>query len=264
MTTDFKNIAIQEANGVANIVLTQPSPKNSLSIATLKELYTAFTSYQGRDDIRSLIISGKDGVCSAGADLTDSNSYTDKSLLHRRRLAKLGASVCEALEKLEQITFAAIEGHCIGGGLALSLACDFRVMAKSSYVCLPEVKYGMSMGWGALPRLVALAGPAQAKRLVIFGEALGATDAVKAGLADDCVDDGQAVSVAQEWAHKVTGLPPISVQMTKEAINAIALAGTAAHTYMEHDQFLLTLASRDLQEGIAAFLQKRTPSFSGE
>jgi enoyl-CoA hydratase len=128
---------------------------------------------------------------------------------------------------------------------------------------LPEVPLGMNMSWRSLPRLTTLVGPARAKRFTIFGEAADAETLLAWGLVDELVGAGAAEVAAQRWAQKVAALPPLPVRMAKEAINATANANHHASSFMDRDQFLLTMGSDDLQEGVSAFLGKRAPSFKG-
>jgi enoyl-CoA hydratase len=114
-----------------------------------------------------------------------------------------------------------------------------------------------------LPRIVSLMGSSRAKRWVMFGEALSGEAALAAGLADEVVEDGGALAAARAWAKRVCALPPVSVRMTKEAINAIAGATAFSSIYMDRDQYLLASKSEDYREGILAFREKRSPKFTG-
>ncbi len=129
---------------------------------------------------------------------------------------------------------------------------------------LPEVPLGINMSWRSLPRIAALVGPARAKRFVMFGEAASAATCLDWGFCDEVVVDGEALAAAQTWAAKLAALPPLPVRMTKEAIDAVTKAGHHAATFMDRDQFLLTSRSSDFQEGVAAFLEKRSPKFTGD
>lgn len=129
---------------------------------------------------------------------------------------------------------------------------------------LPEVSLGINMSWRSVPGLVSLTGPARAKRFVIFGEAADAEACVAWGLADELAPTGMAYARAREWAAQVSALPPLPVRMTKEAVNATAGANYYAASFMDRDQFLLTLNSKDFEEGVSAFFEKRKPRFTGE
>jgi enoyl-CoA hydratase/carnithine racemase len=208
-----------------------------------------------RPDILAIILTGEARGFSAGADLGGVKARGEApSLLQIREQIALGPDMCRAWEDIEAITIAAIEGYCIGGGCALAVACDFRILGDGAYFRLPEVPLGINMSWQSVPRLASLAGPSRAKRFIIFGEAADAAT---------CLDWGQALEVALIWARKVAALPPLPVRMTKEAVNASVNANHLATSIMDRDQYLLTVRSEDFQEGVAAFFEKRSGVFTG-
>jgi len=204
-------------------------------------------------------------VFSAGADLSDPALIARAAapLLERREMMRIGPDMCDAWEALDQVTIAAVEGFCLGGALALALACDFRIAAAGAHFRLPEIPLGMNMSWHAQPRLVNLIGPARAKQLVIFGEKVSARGALAWGLIEEAVADGGALAAAMDWARRVAGLPPLSVRMAKRAITQIATALNPLGTFMDGDQYALAALSGDHREALAAFFEKRPPRFTG-
>ena len=183
-------------------------------------------------------------------------------MLALRETVMAGPDMCRAWEEIEAVTIAAIEGYCIGGGCALSVACDFRVLGEGAYMRLPEVPLGINMSWRSIPRIVALIGPARAKRFVMFGKPADAKTCLAWGFADEIAPRGGALTTAQAWARDVAKLPPLPVRMTKEAINATVAAHSSI--YMDRDQLLLTSRTADFREGVAAFVEKRDPIFRGD
>ena len=172
--------------------------------------------------------------------------------------------MCDAWEHLEQVTICAVEGFCIGGGSALAASCDIRVAGRSAYFRLPEVPLGMNMSWHSNPRLVNLMGPARTKLFVILGEKLMAPEAFDWGLVEYVVDDGAALVQASNLAQKFADLPPVALRMSKQSIDMAAKALNSAVTFMDRDQFALAATSKDQQEAVSAFLEKRKPNFTGE
>ncbi|NDF46324.1 MAG: enoyl-CoA hydratase/isomerase family protein, partial [Betaproteobacteria bacterium] len=136
---------------------------------------------------------------------------TEKPLIERREIASLGFRTCQAWESMPQIVIAAIEGYAVGGGLALSLACDWRVLARNAFVSLPEIALGIPLTWGTIPRLNALLGPAKTKRLTILCERIGAQEAYDIGLVDWLSEQAEALKLAREIAQQVL-TKPASVQ----------------------------------------------------
>ncbi|MBV9420895.1 MAG: enoyl-CoA hydratase/isomerase family protein, partial [Alphaproteobacteria bacterium] len=179
------------------------------------------------------------------------------------QMVRIGPELWDAWEKVEQVTILAIEKYCIGGGGALAAACDFRVMARDAHMRLPEIPLGMNMSWHAVPRLVSLIGPSRTKQFVIFGERVEADEALRWGLADEVVPDGDALAAAKRWAAKIAKLPPNAVRMSKQGVNAAANALHASTTFMDLDQYALATTSEDYREAIKAFLEKREPKFTG-
>src|SRR5690606_13148142 len=171
---------------VATVRFDRGDSINALSVQVLRDLTQVARVL--RDDVQiSAVILAGGKVFTGGADLTDPTiqQRAAASLLERREMLRAGPDMCDAWEALDQVTIVAIEGFCIGGGLALSVSCDFRVMGKSAYFRLPEIPLGMNMSWHTQPRVLNLVGPSRAKQLTIFGEKVDAETAEKWGLADE-------------------------------------------------------------------------------
>ena len=239
---------------------------NPLSYQTLKELTQTARSFQDRHEISVVVLTGRERIFTAGSDLKDPENARlfSASISDKRQAAALGAQMCRSWESMPQVTIAAIEGYCLGGGVSLAVSCDFRVLGKNALLSVPELKLGMNMSWQTLPRLTNLVGPARAKRIVLLAEMIPADQALAWGLADWVVDEGQALQEALALAEKVAAQPPIPVAMTKEAINAQATALNHVASYMDYDQFTLTTLTQDHLEGISAFAEGRKPDFKGD
>lgn len=260
----WRRIRVARQGEVVEVALARTEARNALNGELMEELTEAARLLRLRTDVRAVILTGAETYFSAGADLSASEARVAQTLIESRRAVMAGPDMCRAWEEIEAVTIVAMEGYCIGGAAALAVACDFRVMGEGAYLRLPEVPLGMNMSWRTLPRLVALAGPAKAKRFVMFGEPADAKTCLAWGLADEVAETGGALAAARAWAAKVSALPPLPVRMTKEAVNAIAAATAQASIYMDRDQYLLATRSADFREGVAAFREKRPGKFTGE
>jgi enoyl-CoA hydratase len=257
-------VTIAREGAIATVTMDRGDGRNALSRQLMLELTEAARSFADDLETHAVILTGK-GAFSAGADLKDPamSRRAANGLLERRHMVKVGPDLCEAWEKIEQVTICAIEKYAIGGAVALAAACDFRIVGRSAAMRLPEIPLGMNMSWHAVPRLVSLMGPARAKRFVIFGADMNADEALAAGLADEIASDGETSAAARRWAKKIAKLPPNAVRMTKQAVNATANALHRATTFMDADQYVATTTSEDFREAMKAFLEKREPNFTG-
>ena len=257
-------ITIRRTGRVAIVRFDRGDRVNALSARLLRDL--AATARLLRDDVTtSAIVLAGGKAFTGGADLADPEmaKRASASLLERREMLRAGPDMCDAWEALDQVTIAAIEGFCIGGGVALAVACDFRIAARGAHFRLPEIPLGMNMSWHTQPRMVNLIGPSRAKQLTIFGERVDAEQAGRWGLVDEVCDDSRALETALRWAEKVAALPPVSVRMAKRGITQAATALNAAVTFMDADQFALAATGEDHREAVSAFLEKRPPNFTG-
>jgi len=207
----------------------------------------------------TILVTGAGGHFSAGADLKDAKRWAnvEAPLLEQREIASLGYRMARAWEDIPQITICAIEGYAVGGGLALAVALDWRVIARDAFVSLPEISLGIPLTWGTLPRLVNLVGPARAKRLSILCERVSAYDAHAMGLVDEVCDSGKAAHTAERLAQGVLEKPRHSVRMTKESVNAYANLGAHQSSYMAHDQLGLAAASPESREAREGALKRK-------
>jgi enoyl-CoA hydratase/carnithine racemase len=263
---EWPDLIVSVDGPIAQVRLNRPTARNALSLALMRQLIEAAVWLRGSTEIQAVILAGAETYFSAGADLADPERTGGRvqTRLERRQAARLGPDMCAAWEALEQVTIAAIEGYCIGGGAALAVALDFRIAGEGAYLRLPEIALGMNMSWGALPRIVALVGPARAKRFAIFCEPCPAAEALAWGMLDEVAPVGGALAAARVWAGKVADLPPLAVRMTKEAITAQSGALFRATSAMDRDQWMLTSETKDFAEGGRAFVEKRKPVFKGD
>lgn len=263
---EYKYLKIEEEGSIAVVSISRPEKRNALSVDLLEELYSLARELGVRTDIMVIIMTGGVEFFSAGVDLTDPKimELFDAKLLKQRKMMEFGPKMCKAWEDVDQVTICAIEGFCIGGGVSIAASLDFRVMAESSYIRVPEVGLGLNMSWATIPRLVHLVGPARTKEIVILGENVRAKDAYEWGFAERLCPDGKAMDEAKRLAEKVAAKPPVPVAMTKQTVNALVTALDRTVSYMDTDQFILTIGSMDFKEGSSAFFEKRKPKFKGE
>ena len=257
-------LKISTKGRVASVVLNRPERRNAFSADLMREMIACAGELAARRDIDAVIVSGAGGVFSAGADLKDKTRWAGGApLLEQRETAGLGGRMARAWEELPQVTIAAIEGYAIGGGLALSAALDWRILARDAFVALPEIALGIPLTWGTLPRLVNLVGPARAKRLAILCERVQSADALAMGLVDEVCAPGKALATAALWANKVVDKPKHSVLMTKETVNAYASIGAHAVSHMAPDQLELAAGSPESRATRSAALRRRKKSRQG-
>ena len=177
-------LMLERTGARATVSLARADRRNALSAEIMRGLRDVALWLKNDIETHVVVLTGTP-VFSAGADLKDPDMRTDHlDKLSQRQALLLGPDMCAAWEALEQVTIAAIEGYCLGGGLALAVACDWRVCADNAALRLPEVPLGINMSWQANPRITALVGPARAKEITILGEDVAATTAFDWGLVD--------------------------------------------------------------------------------
>ena len=250
---------IQAKGGVWSVRLNRPQTRNAFSLELIRSLTQTAEQLRDEPGVRAVVLCAAGPHFSAGMDLAEvqKSDASKLSLAERRTLAALGERMCQAWEDIPAMTIGAIEGHCIGGGAALAAALDWRVIGSSAWFWVPEIALGLPLGWGALPRLVGLLGPARAKRFIILGERLQGQQALDFGLAEYLVADGQAEAEALKLAQRVVELPEVAVAMSKQAVNASANALNHLASHMVSDQLALALASEEALAARAWFLTSK-------
>ncbi len=255
MTTD--TVTVERDNGMAVVHFDRRGNLNAFDQDTILALTETALAFQTDLETHAVVLSGAPDTFSAGIDLKDWRMWqqTDMSDLEKREVFYRGVRLCQAWEDMPQVTVAAIEGMAIGAGCAIAMACDFRVMAEGAFLQVPEVKIGLNLQWGALPRLISLVGPAKAKRICLMCERMPAKQALEWGMVDELSFDGACLEHAKAMARKTLAMPSVTVRMVKEAINATAYAHHKATAYADADQSQLSGAFAEAVAAREAFSQ---------
>ncbi|WP_416897675.1 MAG: enoyl-CoA hydratase/isomerase family protein [Minwuia sp.] len=234
----WKSVEIERRDGIAVVTMDRKEKLNAFNPALIREMTAVAKSFHDDHETRAIVLAGNEKYFSSGADLTDTEMWQTEGMtdLQIRERFFLGGKLCDAWENLPQITVVAMEGLAVGAGLALPLACDWRVMGRSCYFYVPEIKIGLNLQWNAQPRLTRLVGPARAKRIIILCERMQSDQALDWGLVDEVADDGKAKDKAIELAERAAEMPAVAVRMVKEAVNNTANAFNKAASYADADQ----------------------------
>jgi enoyl-CoA hydratase len=243
---------------VAILTLDRP-PLNAMNEQLVTELAGATVELAGDDEIRAVLVrSGVEGVFMAGADITEfariSAEGIDRAVLAQRVLTDFA--------ELPQPTVAAVNGHALGGGLELALACDFRFLARAegALLGLPEVRLGLLPGAGGTQRLTRLVGSGRATELIMKGMQLSPEQAAEAGIVHFLVGADELEDKARDYTVRLARQAPIALRGIKRAIRS---AWEGDGFAIEREAFREALGSEDARIGVQAFLEGERPTFTG-
>jgi enoyl-CoA hydratase/carnithine racemase len=224
------NVTLRHDGSIATVTLNRPEYRNSLSDAMLGELIEVFGTLRDHAGSRVVIVTGAPPVFSAGAHFPARRgmSAEERRQVFRstpNQFRRLFERVTTLLENLEQATIAMINGHAIGGGLGLTLACDFRFASAEAALWIPEVDLGVPLGVASTTRFVRLVGPARAKEIIMEGRRYTAAEAHAMGLVHRVVPVEQLAAAVHEYAGRLAAKPFAPLAQIKARINAIARTG---------------------------------------
>lgn len=252
----------EERDGVGVITLSRP-PVNALDRASKMQLHALLGDIEARLDIGSIVIrSTLPRTFCAGSDLKELAEEHDRPGVALER-TRFEFEMWQRLSNLPQVSIAAIEGHALGSGLELAVACDLRIAGRGASLGLPEIKIGGAPGPQVLARLPMLVGLGTTTRMLLLGEPLRAEDAARAGLVHEVTASGHAFEAAEQLAQSLAARPRSSVRLLKAALMAAVDASLDRVTAAFEGDVEHLFQAPEMREGIAAFLEKRQPEFRG-
>lgn len=257
----YENIRYETSGAVATITIDRPKALNALNEPTLRELLHAFGAVAADRNVRVVILTGGgEKAFVAGADI---RHMADLSPLEGRRFARLGLSVCEAIERLDAPVIAAVNGYALGGGTELALACDLVYASSKARFGQPEVNLGIIPGFGGTQRLARLVGANLARELIFSGRMLSAEEAREAHIVSRLFAPQELLESVMAVADQITRKGRASLMLAKTAIRKGLDTDLNTGLAIERDAFALCQTSPDSREGTGAFLEKRNPDFTG-
>jgi enoyl-CoA hydratase/carnithine racemase len=253
----FEEVLVSADGGVATITLNRPERHNALGSRLVRELGEALDGIENSADTRVLILTGagERAFCS-GADLKErAGMNPDERWAHNRTINRFA----DRLARLQIPTIAAINGLAFGGGLEITLPCDFRLAAQSATFALPETSLGIVPGAGGTQRLPRLIGPTRAKELILTARRIEAETALQMGLVSRVVPQESLMEEALGWAREISANSPLALAYAKASIDLEATLEEGLR--YETTAIRATLQSEDYRIGLEAFADKRKPEF---
>ena len=254
-------VTLQIDGAIATVILDRAEKLNSLTPEMIETLADIATRIDADAEIRCVILTAAGGKAfCVGADI---NAWAALEPLDMwRRWVKRGHQVFDQWARLRVPVIAAINGHALGGGLELAAVADIRIAVSSASFGLPEATIATCPGWSGTQRLTGLVGASRVKYLALTGMRIDAMEAWRLGLLHECLQDKDLLERARELAAAICKLAPVSVQLTKQIINAGQGEGMAAA--LEAMAGALAASTADAHEGITSFREKRQPRYQGK
>src|SRR5512139_2572759 len=233
---------------------------NALNIQVWGEIREAADEVTERDDVRAVVIYGGERIFAAGADVKE---MADMSFVDMQKLSSDLQAACSAVARIPKPTVAAVTGYALGGGCEVALSADIRIAADDAVLGQPEIRLGIIPGAGGTQRLARLVGPARAKDLIFSGRMVDAQEALAIGLVDKVVPPAEVYATALAMVRDYATGPAQAVKAAKLAIDGGLGMDLASGLAWESQLFAALFATEDKREGMNAFVNKRTPGFTG-
>jgi enoyl-CoA hydratase len=239
--------------------LNRPEVYNALSPVVLAALCDRAEELASGGKVRVLILTGSDKVFAAGADIQVMAKASPSDIQRAGTLA-----YWQRLRRIEIPMIAAVSGYAYGGGCELAMTCDLIVASETARFAQPEIKLGIMPGAGGTQRLARAVGPYRAMEMILTGEPLGAQEALQAGLVNRVVPVERYLDEARQLARVIAERPPVAVRLARQAVRHGLETSLREGLEVERRNFTLLFDTADQKEGMAAFLEKRPPQFSGK
>ncbi|MFB6071493.1 MAG: enoyl-CoA hydratase/isomerase family protein [Halobacterium sp.] len=257
---EFVRVREDDPEHVTTVTIDRPDARNALN-AQLREELKRVCAAVDDSDARVVVLTGSEDAKAfvSGADVTE---LRERDAVEQRRASER-PRVYETVEDLRQPVIAALNGHALGGGLELALACDVRVAHERAKLGSPEINLGIVPGGGATQRLPRLVGEGQAMKLVLTGDPIDAAEAADIGLVEDVHPDGEFEDAVDDLAASMAEHSPVALEYGKDAVKAASRMDLESGVEYEAELFAQLFATADKDEGIDAFLADRDPEWRG-
>ncbi len=259
---EYKNLSLDIADKVGILTIRRPQVKNAIDLATMDEMDHAVATLEAERALQTVVLTGAGGTFVSGGDLK--SLETLEGIEVGRAMSRKMQAILLRLEGLEVPVIAAIEGHALGGGAEVALACDIRIAAADAKIGFKQIALGIMVGWGGGQRLRGLVGRARALELLLTGDVLDGEGAFRLGLVDRVVPSGKALAEAEALARRVAAQPPLAVRAIKRALYQGEGMPRERGMVYEAECFGVLWGSQDHREAVKAYFEKRTPEFRGE
>ena len=255
----FETLLVSREESFAVITLNRP-PANAISEQLVRELNDAVSSFAEDDAVRSVIITGAgDKIFCAGADLGSAFSGGNVETF-----MKIGNAMLRKIERFPKPVIAAMNGHALGGGCEIAMACHLRLLKEGARMGQTESNLGIIPGFGGTQRMSRLIGRAKSLEFMILGTQIPAAECLTLGLVNRVSKDGQTLDDAKALARQIAKRPPIATRLIIEAVDDGLEAPIDQALEIEARAFLKVLRTEDASEGIQAFFGKREAQFKGK
>lgn len=257
---EFVRVRENDPEYVTTVTLNRPDARNALNAQLRDELKRVLPAVED-SDARVVVLTGSDDAKAfvAGADVGE---LQERNALEQRRASER-PRVYELVDDLRQPVIGRLNGHTLGGGLELALACDVRIAHERAKLGSPEINLGIIPGGGATQRLPRLVGDGHAKRLVLSGDLIGAEEAADIGLVEAVHEDGTLDDAVYDLAASMAEHSPVALEFGKDAVQAASRMDLEAGIEYEAALFAQLFATQDKDEGISAFFEDRDPKWRG-
>lgn len=254
-------IRVEREGGAAIVIVDRAEALNALDIEHARALRDRLAELAVDPEARVVVLTGAgDKAFIAGADIKYMQGL---GVLEAREWGELGHACASLLETMPKPTIAAINGYALGGGCELALAADLRITASTAKLGQPEINLGIIPGWGGSQRLARVTTGAYAKELVFTGRTVDAAEALARGLVSELVEPDRLRERVLELCETLAAKSPVALAYAKEAANLALQGDHRSNLEVEAKLFAMLFSTEDQKEGMAAFVEKRTPEFRG-